>query len=92
MKTAEVCADRGCGTTGADVWGTREEPVEDRALSFATMGGAIGGALAGGAFGAAAGATFPVIYGGLGTLVGSVLLAGGWWLVARLWAPRAGAK
>jgi hypothetical protein len=84
MEKAELVADR----VRADVWGSREEPPAERALSLAAIAGAVAGALTGGAFAATAGAAFPVIYGGVGALVGSTLLAGASALVARLWARR----
>ena len=51
----------------------RDEPLAERLL-----------ALAGAAFGAENGAAFPVIWGGFGTMLGSALTAGTWYLGARL--------
>lgn len=70
---------------GADVSSGRE-PLTERLLTFAAMAGAVGGALAGATLGVENGAAFPVIWGGFGTMLGSGLTAGIWWLCARLGA------
>ncbi|MBN9123100.1 MAG: hypothetical protein J0I06_28830 [Planctomycetes bacterium] len=65
-----------------------EESFADRVLSLVAMGGAVGGAVAGAALGSQIGSAFPVVCGGLGTMLGSGLIAGGWCLLVGLWTGR----
>src|SRR5262245_3444275 len=71
---------------GAGASSGREESLAERLLTPAAMVGAVGGALVGAALGIDSGAAFPVIWGGFGTMLGSGLLAGTWYLLAQLGA------
>lgn len=72
MRAVEVSSERG-------------ESFADHALSLVAMTGAVGGALAGAALGADVGGAFPVLCGGVGTILGSGLAAGAWCLLTDLW-------
>jgi hypothetical protein len=84
MATASVPPVRAPGTrtTGPG------ESLADRWLALAAMGGAVGGALTGAVLGAEATSAYPVASGTLGTMLGSALVASGWWLLARWWEAR----
>jgi hypothetical protein len=69
-----------------------EEPLADRVLSLAAMGGAVCGAVAGAALGAEIGTAFPIMCGALGTMLGSGLTAGGWCLLVGLWTGLSAGK
>jgi hypothetical protein len=54
-------------------------------LSFAAICGAMGGSIGGSALGAEFSTAIPLLWGTLGTMLGSVLAAGGWWFLASTW-------
>ena len=82
MATVATDLNGGFGPTRTASGGA--ESLAERLLTLAAMVGAVGGALAGAAQAAERGATFPVIWGGFGTMLGSALTAGMWSLCARL--------
>jgi hypothetical protein len=66
----------------------RGESFGNWGLSLAAMSGAVAGAVGGMALGAEFGTAIPLVWGTLGTMLGSGLLAGGWCLLASLWPVR----
>jgi hypothetical protein len=62
------------------------ETFADRVFSASAMLGAVGGAATGAALGAGAGDVFPVLWGTLGTVLGSTVAAGVWYGLVRLCA------
>src|SRR3954447_1970872 len=62
------------------------ESFADRAFTVTAMLGAVGGAAAGAFLGAEASDVFPVLWGTLGTVLGSTAAAGVWYGLVRLWA------
>jgi hypothetical protein len=82
MATADTLLDRNSAVAARE----HAESPADLALSAAAMVGAAVGAIGGAVLGAES--AFPVIYGGLGAMLGSGFAAGGWFLCSGLCCRR----